>query len=322
MKDVSILINNGVNVEGSLELFGDIATYDETVVDFLESVDNKLEDINKYKEASDMTNYSILVHSLKSDAKYLGLTVLAEMALNHEMESKNNNINYVYNNYDALVDEANKMIAVLRNYMGETDTIEIPEKEVVLKDKTILIVDDSDVIRSFIKKVFDDSYEVVVAHDGKDAIDVIGTAAAYNNLVCMLLDLNMPNINGFEVLDYLHENNLFAKLPVSIITGDDSKEKLCKRAHEEFLKLLAEGTNEENFNKVKDAALNQYQINSKNNSYWQEAIYQNEMGQDVATNHEAAIKNLTLEEFNAFIKNLYNRNNRMQVIMNGIPVVK
>ena len=51
MKDVSILTNNGVNVEGSLELFGDIATYDETVVDFLESVDNKLEDINKYKEA-------------------------------------------------------------------------------------------------------------------------------------------------------------------------------------------------------------------------------------------------------------------------------
>lgn len=106
------------------------------------------------------------------------------------------------------------------------------------------------------------------------------------------------------------------------VTGDDSKEKLCKRAHEEFLKLLAEGTNEENFNKVKDAALNQYQINSKNNSYWQEAIYQNEMGQDVATNHEAAIKNLTLEEFNVFIKNLYNGNNRMQVIMNGIPVVK
>ena len=40
-----------------------------------------------------------------------------------------------YYNYDALVDEANKMIAVLRNYMGETATIEIPEKEVVLKEK-------------------------------------------------------------------------------------------------------------------------------------------------------------------------------------------
>ena len=250
MKDVSILTNNGVNVEESLELFGDIATYDETVVDFLESVDNKLEDINKYKEASDMTNYSILVHSLKSDAKYLGLTVLAEMALNHEMESKNNNINYVYNNYDALVDEANKMIAVLRNYMGETATIEIPKKEVVLKDKTILIVDDSDVIRSFIKKVFDDSYEVVVAHDGKDAIDVIGTAAAYNNLVCMLLDLNMPNINGFEVLDYLHENNLFTKLPVSIITGDDSKETVERAFGYPIIDVLQKPFNERDVKRV------------------------------------------------------------------------
>lgn len=106
------------------------------------------------------------------------------------------------------------------------------------------------------------------------------------------------------------------------VTGDDSKEKLCKRAHEEFLKLLAEGTNEENFNKVKDAALNQYQINSKNNSYWQEAIYQNEMGWDTATNHEAAIKNLTLDEFNKFIKTLYNNNNRIQIIMNGVEVKK
>lgn len=250
MKDVSILTSNGVNVEESLELFGDISTYDETVADFLESVNNKLEDIKKYKEASDMSNYAILVHSLKSDAKYLGLTVLAEFALNHEMESKNNNINYVYNNYDALVAEANRMVAVLKNYMGETATIELPKKEAVLKDKTILVVDDSDVIRAFIKKVFDESYEVVVAHDGKDAIDVIGTAAAYNNLVCMLLDLNMPNINGFEVLDYLHENNLFVKLPVSIITGDDSKETVDRAFNYPIVDVLQKPFNERDVKRV------------------------------------------------------------------------
>ena len=116
--------------------------------------------------------------------------------------------------------------------------------------KTILIVDDSDVIRSFIKKVFDDSYEVVVAHDGKDAIDVIGTAAAYNNLVCMLLDLNMPNINGFEVLDYLHENNLFAKLPVSIITGDDSKETVERAFGYPIIDVLQKPFNERDVKRV------------------------------------------------------------------------
>lgn len=250
MKDVSILTSNGVNVEGSLELFGDMSTYDETVADFLESVDTKLADIQKYKEASDMTNYAILVHSLKSDAKYLGLTTLAELAYNHEMESKNNNINYVYNNYDSLVEEANRVIAVLRNYMGETTTIELPEKEVVLKDKTILIVDDSDVIRTFIKKIFDDSYEVVVAHDGKDAIDFIGTSVAYNSLVGMLLDLNMPNINGFEVLDYLHANNLFNQIPVSIITGDDSRETVERAFTYPIIDVLQKPFNERDVKRV------------------------------------------------------------------------
>ena len=96
MKDVNILTNNGVNVAASLELFGDIATYDETVVDFLSGVEEKLSNIKKYKENGDMPNYAILVHSLKSDAKYLGLTSLAEISYQHEMDSKANNINAVY----------------------------------------------------------------------------------------------------------------------------------------------------------------------------------------------------------------------------------
>ena len=88
MKDVNILINNGVNVQSSLELFGDMEMYDETINDFLNSVSKKLENIKRYKEASDMPNYAILVHSLKSDAKYLGFTKLAELAYAHELKSK------------------------------------------------------------------------------------------------------------------------------------------------------------------------------------------------------------------------------------------
>ena len=34
----------------------------------------------------------------------------------------------------------------------------------------------------------------------------------------------MPEVNGFEVLDYFKANQLFSKIPVSIITGDNSKE--------------------------------------------------------------------------------------------------
>ena len=55
----------------------------------------KLNDLNNYKEASDAYNYAILAHSLKSDARYLGFTKLAELAYNHEMAGKNNDIDFI-----------------------------------------------------------------------------------------------------------------------------------------------------------------------------------------------------------------------------------
>ena len=85
MKDVNLLVNNGVNVNKALELFGDMATYDDTLVTFLNDAENKLKQIDDYKEKADMANYAILVHSLKSDAKYFGFDKLAELAYDHEM---------------------------------------------------------------------------------------------------------------------------------------------------------------------------------------------------------------------------------------------
>ena len=206
MKDVNLLINNGVNVNESLELFGDMAMYDETLNDFLEGVDEKLNGLQKYKETSDMPNYAILVHSLKSDARYLGFTKLAELAYQQEMESKANNIEFIYSNYDALIAEA-KRIIVAKKYMGLVSTSDMTASVVpdtvqpqptVITDKTILVVDDSDIIRNFVNKIFSQNYQVMHAHDGAEAIEMIG---ANQNIVAMLLDLNMPKVDGFAVLE-------------------------------------------------------------------------------------------------------------------------
>ena len=118
MKDVNLLISNGVNIEKSLELFGDMETYDETLEEFLNSVGQKLSDIKKFKETSDMSNYAILVHSLKSDSKYLGFTKLAELAYNHEMKSKENDTSYVNANYDELQKEIDRIIKIIKEYLG------------------------------------------------------------------------------------------------------------------------------------------------------------------------------------------------------------
>jgi len=254
MKDVSLLVRNGVNVDGSLELFGDMEMYNETLNDFLKSVDKKLADIKRYKEASDMPNYAILVHSLKSDSKYLGFTKLAELAYNHELKSKDKDITYVYNHYDELMMEATRIVNLVKEYMGLPTNSAYESAKPVVKDKTILVVDDSNIIRNFIKKIFNEEYEVIVANDGREAIDAVELNPNVN-IVAMLLDLNMPNVNGFEVLEYFDKHSLFARVPVSIVTGDDYRETVERVFAYPVVDILTKPFNERDIKRVVEKTL-------------------------------------------------------------------
>ena len=250
MKDVNILKNNGVNVEKSLELFGDMDTYNETLETFLSEIDEKISNIKKYKEIADMANYAILVHSLKSDAKYFGFDKLAELSYNHELESKANHIYYVYDHFDELMNEIDRILNIVREYFGK----ETVKKEVVntIKDKTILVVDDSEVISSFIKKIFNNEFNVVVAKDGMEAVKQLNN----NKLVGMLLDLNMPNVNGFVVLEYMKKNNLLEKIPVAIITGVGNDDIVKKSFNYKIVAILRKPFNERDIRKVVEKIIN------------------------------------------------------------------
>lgn len=250
MKDVNFLVANGVDVKKSLELFGDMQMYNESLNDFLGAIDNKMADIRKYKEASDMANYAILVHSLKSDAKYFGFTKLAEMAYAHELKSKENDSDYVFNNYESLVAEANRILRIVKIYMGLGSNSQIVEdRPLIIKDKAILVVDDSNIVRNFIEKIFNNNYQVFLANDGDEAIKIIN-ANPHSKIAGMLLDLNMPNVNGFEVLDYFKTNNLFESIPVSIITGEDSKEVINRAFKYEIVDMLTKPFNERDIKRI------------------------------------------------------------------------
>jgi len=248
MFNSKILTDNGVNLEKSLELFGDMNTYNETLSDFLNDVENKLADIKKYKEAADMANYAILVHSLKSDARYFGFETLADMAYNHEMESKANNMYYVYEHYDELMTEAKKILSIVKKYLGVqlSDTEE--KVETVKIDKTVLVVDDSNIIANFVTNILGDSYGVVLAKDGAEAIDKLSNLS--KEIVGMLLDLNMPNVNGYEVLNFMKINDIFKDINVAIITGTDSKEVLENVKGYPVVAILEKPFNENNVKAV------------------------------------------------------------------------
>ena len=117
--DKTYLEENGVDVEKGLELLGDINMYNETCEDFLNEINEKYPKAKEYKEAGDMPNYAILVHSIKSDSKYLGFTRLAELAYEHELKSKENDIDFVNNNFASLEEEINRIINVVKTYLGK-----------------------------------------------------------------------------------------------------------------------------------------------------------------------------------------------------------
>ncbi len=81
----------------------------------------------------------------------------------------------------------------------------------------ILIVDDEEVNRVILSGVFADEYDILEAANGNEA-----TAQLENNhnIVLILLDVVMPELNGFGVLEYMKGHNLLEKIPVILITGE------------------------------------------------------------------------------------------------------
>ena len=96
----------------------------------------------------------------------------------------------------------------------------------IISEKAILVVDDSNITRNLIDHVYKDKYKVLMASNGKAAMDIVDVMK--DNIVAILLDLNMPDVDGFDVLDYFREKNIFDKIPVCIVTGEDAPEIIGK----------------------------------------------------------------------------------------------
>ncbi|HIS18506.1 MAG TPA: response regulator [Candidatus Coprovivens excrementavium] len=251
MKDINFLKQNNVDVDKCLELFGDIETYNDTIKEFQSGLDEKLSQITKYYNDGDMPNYAIYVHSLKSDCKYFGFTTLANLAYEHEMKSKNNDFEYVKNNYARLMEEAKKVKNIVNEYLEDNTTIEtLNEENETLTEDIILVADDSEVIRIFVKKIFDANYQLEFAKNGQEALNIIRDHENDNRIKAILLDLNMPKVSGFSVLDYMTQSNLLEKMPVTIISGDSSSEAINRAFEYPIVDMINKPFSED---KIKDA---------------------------------------------------------------------
>ena len=96
----------------------------------------------------------------------------------------------------------------------------------IIEEQAILVCDDSNITRNLIEHVFKDKYKVLMATNGKGAMDIVDVMS--DSIVAILLDLNMPDVDGFDVLDYFKEKGILDKKPVCIVTGEDAPEIIGK----------------------------------------------------------------------------------------------
>ncbi len=90
-----------------------------------------------------------------------------------------------------------------------------------MSKEQILIVDDEEVNRQILSLVFTEQYEILEAANGKEAIKQI---QKNKNICLILLDIVMPVLDGFGVLEYMKEQQLIEKMPVILITSESVKD--------------------------------------------------------------------------------------------------
>jgi len=103
------------------------------------------------------------------------------------------------------------------------------KKEKIQNKPKILIVDDSEFNRAILKEILEETYEIIEADGGNEALHKIDEYGMKISLV--LLDIIMPEKDGFDVLKYMEEERLISDIPVIIISSEDSANYI-RRAYE------------------------------------------------------------------------------------------
>lgn len=133
---------------------------------------------------------------------------------------------------DEAIAKADQLMYKAKDYKAQVITEcdkTIFKKEKIQNKPKILIVDNSEFNRAILKEILEETYEIIEADGGNEALHKIDEYGMKISLV--LLDIIMPEKDGFDVLKYMEEERLISDIPVIIISSEDSANYI-RRAYE------------------------------------------------------------------------------------------
>lgn len=191
--------------------------YKEMLASYLSN--NRHAQICKFYEEKDWEQYRILVHALKSTSLMIGAVKLSEQAKELEYAARDHQIEIITENHDETMQEYERLLSLLGKELGRESAGQ-KELEKTEDRERILVVDDDLMNVKIAERLLHSYYFVDCVTSGQDALEYLKKERP--NLI--LLDLHMPEMDGFEVIQRIKEQEALQDIPVIFLTADNDSE--------------------------------------------------------------------------------------------------
>lgn len=202
LQELSFVLTSSVSEEcvvgrvGGDEFIVYLTNYNfKRTVSFVNTIQEKMKNFLDNIDPG-MGTISIGIAKARKKDDYTTLFARADLAL-YEVKSNGKNSYSFYQSSNGILDD---------------DSSDAP---------VLLIVDDTFITRKLLQNYFEDEFKILQAENGEQAMDIL----LHNTKVSLiLLDMNMPIMNGFEFLRKYKYHDAFANIPVIVISADPTLE--------------------------------------------------------------------------------------------------
>jgi diguanylate cyclase (GGDEF)-like protein len=188
--------------------------------------------IKRFYNEKDWKNYVIEVHALKSSSLNIGSQPLYDIARKLELAGREDAASITSAENERMLSMFDEVLGLVHGYLAENEKTDSQALEGGIGvdgklpqfEKTILVIDDDKVSLETARNVLGGEYNVITAASGKGALEYLKN----NNCDLILLDIMMPEMDGFEVYSRLEEEGTSSKTPVIFLTSDNNAETETK----------------------------------------------------------------------------------------------
>jgi len=192
--------------------------YREMLQSYLKN--NRLDEIRKHFADENWEDYRIAVHALKSTSLSIGATALSEAAKVLEFAAKEGRIDEIKAGHTAAMEDYEQLLLLLGEEFNDGSEGKTEAEEQKDIKEQILVVDDDSLNLMFAQKLLGEAYKTECVKSGQEALEYLAKETPH----LILLDLHMPEMDGFEVMTRIMREERLKEIPVVFLTADNDRE--------------------------------------------------------------------------------------------------